>query len=359
LGEIDDELKEIIGIDTQPADIGNTMFGFRNEKWKEWKTPWGQLVLVADKFETIRDAIGDVLIFPQGDHEAPPSAKMPKRSYFFDAIIRQEPLGETRLNPEDNLQEFTHISDDDLLRWKNVARRFGDCSRATVANMGGTALGDIAMIPAVHLKHPKGIRDIAEWYMSTLSRTDYIHEVFEKQTNIALQNLKRIHAVTGNAFDVVFICGTDFGTQNSAFCSVETFRELWMPYYQKINGWVHDHTVWKTFKHCCGSIQSFIPSLIESGFDILNPVQYGAADMDTRQLKDRFGEQIVFWGGGVDTQKVLPFGTPNEVREEVLHQCEILSKNGGFVFSSVHNVQANTPVENIVAMIEAVREFNS
>jgi hypothetical protein len=359
LGEIDDELKEIIGIDTQPVDIGNTMFGFRNENWKEWKTPWGQWVLVAEKFETIQDTNGDVLIFPQGDREVPPSAKMPKSSYFFDAIIRQMPLNETRLNPEDNLEEFVRISEDDLLRWKEVVDRYSDSSRALIANVGGTALGDIALVPGVNLKYPKGIRDIAEWYISTLSRTDYIHEVFQKQTDIAVHNLKSLHAVAGDAFDVVFICGTDFGTQNSAFCSVETFRELWMPYYKKINDWIHDHTAWKTFKHCCGSIQSFIPSLIESGFDILNPVQYGAANMDTRQLKNRFGDQIVFWGGGVDTQKVLPFGTPDEVRKEVLHQCEILSKKGGFVFSSVHNVQANTPVENIVAMINAVREFNS
>ena len=359
LGEIDDELKAIIGIDTQPADIGNTMFGFRNENWKEWEAPWGQVILVAEKFQTLRNDNGDVLIFPQGDPDAPASAKMPKSSYFFDAIIRQMPLDETRLDPEDNLEEFTRFSDADLDRWKSIINRLEDNPRALIANIGGTALGDIALVPAVNLKNPKGIRDISEWYMSTLSRRNYIHYVFDKQCDIAIQNLNSVYMAIGNAVDVVFICGTDFGTQNSAFCSVETFRELWMPYYQRINGWIHAHTSWKTFKHCCGSIQPFMPSLIESGFDILNPVQYNAANMDIRQLKNRFGDQIVFWGGGVDTQKILPFGTPEEVRGEVLHQCEILSKNGGFVFSSVHNVQANTPVSNIAAMVDAVREFNT
>ena len=157
---------------------------------------------------------------------------------------------------------------------------------------------------------------------------------------------------------VVFICGTDFGTQTSTFCSPRTYRNLWMPYYKKVNDWIHENTSWKTFKHCCGSVRSLIPSFIESGFDILNPVQCSAANMDAQELKNEFGEKIVFWGGGVDTQKTLPFGTPGEVRREVFERCEIFSENGGFVFSSIHNIQANTPVENIVAMLDAVHEFN-
>lgn len=168
----------------------------------------------------------------------------------------------------------------------------------------------------------------------------------------------RLHARIGNAVDAVFLCGTDFGTQNSTFCSVDTFREVWFPYYKRINDWIHQHTAWKCFKHSCGSVERFIPLFIEAGFDILNPVQCSAANMDPRHLKDTYGDRIVFWGGGVDTQKTLPFGSPAQVREEVLRRCEIFSKHGGFVFNTIHNIQAKTPVENIVAMIEAVREFN-
>ena len=270
--------KDIIGIDTQSADTGITMFGFRNEKWKEWQTPWGQIVLVAENFQTNTDTQGNILIYPQGDLMVPASAKMPRASYFFDAIIRQKPIDDSELNPADNLEEFGALSDEDVESWKAVIDNYRECTRALVANIGGTALGDIALVPAVNLKNPKGIRDISEWYMSTLIRQDYIHEVFEKQSEIAVRNMKSIVPVINDIIDVAFICGTDFGTQKSTFCSVETFRELWMPYYKKINGWIHAHTSWKTFKHCCGSIQSFIPSLIESGFDILNPVQYGAVD---------------------------------------------------------------------------------
>jgi uroporphyrinogen-III decarboxylase len=139
---------------------------------------------------------------------------------------------------------------------------------------------------------------------------------------------------------------------------VQTFRELYFPYYKQVNDWIHRHTSWRTFKHSCGSVEKFIPSFIEAGFDILNPVQCSAAGMGSEHLKSAFGDRIVFWGGGVDTQKVLPFGTPGEVRAQVLERCRVFARGGGFVFNTIHNVQARTPVENIIAMINAVREFS-
>ena len=101
-----------------------------------------------------------------------------------------------------------------------------------------------------------------------------------------------------------------------------------------------------------------MPHFIDSGFDIVNPVQCSAAGMDPRTLKERYGDQLVFWGGGVDTQRTLPFGTPAQVRREVLERCKIFAPDGGFVFNAIHNVQARTPIPNIVAMIDAIREFN-
>jgi uroporphyrinogen-III decarboxylase len=162
----------------------------------------------------------------------------------------------------------------------------------------------------------------------------------------------------GRLVDIIFICGADFGTQNSTFCSEDTFRELYMPYYKKINDWIHKNTAWKTFKHSCGAIEPFMKLFIEAGFDIINPVQCSAKGMDPKILKDRYGDKLVFWGGGVDTQWVLPFGTMEEIRQQVLERCKIFSHNGGFVFNAIHNIQANTPVENIAAMIKAVKEFN-
>ncbi|MGE5429142.1 MAG: uroporphyrinogen decarboxylase family protein, partial [Methylococcaceae bacterium] len=162
----------------------------------------------------------------------------------------------------------------------------------------------------------------------------------------------------GKNIDVVYICGTDFGTQDSTFCSPEQFDELWMPYYKRINGWVHAHTSWKTFKHSCGAIEPFMSRFIEAGFDIINPVQVNAKGMDPVHLKNTYGKQLVFWGGGIDTQVTLPYASAEKVREEVLRLCDIFASGGGFVFNTVHNIQANVPVENIVAMVNAVKEFN-
>ena len=257
-----------------------------------------------------------------------------------------------------SLEEFNPLTAEDLAYWKSEVDRVKDSGKAIIANMGGTAFGDIALVPGLNLKHPKGIRDIAEWYMSIIMRPDYVQEIFEKQSEIALQNLNKFHNTVGDNIDAIFLCGTDFGTQDSQFCSVDTLQEMYLPYYKKLNDWVHAHTNWKTFKHSCGAIEPFLNSFIEAGFDIINPVQIGAKGMDPRHLKETYGDRITFWGGGVDTQKVLSFGTPDEVRKQVQTECEIFSKNGGFVFNTVHNIQANVPTENLIAMLDTLHNFN-
>jgi hypothetical protein len=358
LGQVEDDLQRAMGLDVHGIPARKTMFGFEAGGWKEWRTPWGQDVLVPRDFVTFVDADGAVLIHPEGDASAPPSGKMPVGSYFFDTIVRQQPFDEDHPALEDNLEEFGPLTEQDVAYFAAQAARAEASGRGVIANVGGTGLGDIALVPAPFLKRPKGIRDVAEWYMSTATRRELIHGIFSRQTEVALGNLGRAAQVLGDRVDVLFVCGTDFGTQSSAFCSVDTFCELWLPYYKRLNDWVHAHTSWKTFKHSCGAVLKFVPSFIDAGFDILNPVQCSAAGMDPRQLKDRYGERIVFWGGGVDTQRTLPFGTPGQVREQVLRRCEVFSKGGGFVFNSVHNVQALTPVQNIVAMVDAVHEFD-
>ena len=358
LGDLEDDLKKAIGVDVEDIYARETLFGFENKGWKEWQTPWGQDVLAPAGFVTTTNEKGDLFIYPRGDSSVPPSGKMPAGGFYFDSIIRQEPIVEEKLNPEDNLEEFGPVTEEDLEHFGREAKNAVKTGRGSVANFGGTGLGDIAIVPAPFLKHPKGIRDVTEWYISTAARQDYVRAVFEKQTEIAVKNLEKIFRVVGNAIDVVFICGTDFGTQTSAFCSTETFQSLYAPYYKKMNEWIHRNTKWKTFKHSCGAVRNFIPFFIEAGFDIINPVQISASGMDPRLLKSEFGDRIVFWGGGVDTQKTLPFGTPEQVRAEVLERCGIFSKGGGFVFNAIHNVQAKTPTENVAAMIDAVHEFN-
>jgi len=358
LGLIEDDLKEALGVDVEGVGGRTNMFGVKNENWKEWRLDNGLEVLVPGNFKTTEDADGNHYMYPCGDCTARPSGKMPKNGCYFDNLSRQIPFeDEEELDPEDNLEEFGYTSDEVLDEFTEDILLAEKTSRGVVVNFGGMGLGDAALVPGPGMKNPKGIRDVAEWYMATVSMPEYVRYIFDRQTDIALVNLEKLRERAGDRIDVMFICGTDFGTQNSTFCSARTFRELYMPYYKKINTWIHENTGWKTFKHCCGAIEPFIPLFIESGFDILNPVQCSAAGMDPVTLKQKYGRDIVFWGGGVDTQKLLPFGTPEEIREQVKERCEIFGKDGGFVFNAIHNIQAKTPIENIAAIFEALKEI--
>ncbi len=358
LGEIAEDLVQALGVDVVGLGGAKTMFGFENAGWKPWTLFDGTPVLVPEGFNTEREAGGDLLMYPEGDRSAPPSGRMPKDGYYFDTIVRQGAIDDDNLNVEDNLQEFGPISDAELERFAREADRlWSQSDKAVLANFGGTAFGDIALVPAPFLKHPRGIRDVEEWYVSTAIRFDYVYEVFRRQCEIALGNLARIYDAVGDRVATVFVTGTDFGTQNGPFISCQSYRKLYGPFHARVNDWVHRHTSWKTFIHSCGSVVDLLPDVIEAGFDILNPVQCSAAGMEPKALKERFGERICFWGGGVDTQRTLPFGRPEEVREEVRQRVEIFGAGGGFVFNTVHNVQARTPQENLVALYEAFGEF--
>ncbi|HNR42508.1 MAG TPA: uroporphyrinogen decarboxylase family protein [Bacteroidales bacterium] len=357
LGEVDEELIQAMDIDVIGLYGEKNMFGVPNRDWKQARTPWGQEVLFPGSFNYTINENGDILMYPEGDTTAGPSAIMPKSGFFFDALERQGPIDDSSLRLEDNLEEFSFVTEHDIDYWKQQAAGVENSGKGIIASLGGTALGDIALVPAMQLKNPKGIRGVSEWYISTLIREDFVKDIFDRQTDIAVENLKRIYGAIGNRIDAVFICGTDFGTQDSTFCSPETYKRVWMPYYRKINDWIHGNTGWKTFKHSCGAVESFMELFIESGFDIINPVQINAAGMDPVLLKKKYGNRIVFWGGGVDTQGAFAFGTPQQVREQVRRQCGILNENGGFVFNSVHNIQANVPFENVVAMLETLRDL--
>jgi len=357
LGEIDSELIREMDIDVIGLFGEKDMFGIKQNNWKVHKTFWGQEVMFPGDFNYTFNDNGDILMYPEGDTSVPPSAMMPKTGYFFDALDRQAQIDDSKLKIEDNLEEFTPVSDNDLKYWKDQTESVENEDKGVMASLGGTALGDIALVPAIGLKNPKGIRGVEEWYVSTLIREDFIKEIYGRQTDIAVENLKKLYKVIGDRIDVVFICGADFGTQNSTFCSPDTYARVWLPYYRKVNDWIHQNTSWKTFKHSCGAVESLMSMFIDSGFDVINPVQINAEGMDPRMLKKKYGDRIVFWGGGVDTQGVFAFGTPRQVREQVKTQCSVLNENGGFVFNTVHNIQANVPFENVVAMIETLREF--
>jgi uroporphyrinogen decarboxylase len=153
--------------------------------------------------------------------------------------------------------------------------------------------------------------------------------------------------------------GDDMGTQETSQISLGMYRDLVKPRHRKIYQYVKEHSRLYVFLHSCGSIYNLIPDLIDVGVDILNPVQTSAAEMDPIRLKKEFGDKVTFWGGGCDTQSVLPHATPEEIEAHVRERIQILAPGGGFVFTQVHNVQSNVPPENIIAMFNAVKKYQN
>ncbi|MBO7711421.1 MAG: methyltransferase [Lachnospiraceae bacterium] len=365
LGVMEDDLRECLGVETQPLWGSRTAMGFASEdKYKEWKTPWGQDVLVPEEFVTSVDKNGDTLLYACADTNYPAAARMPKGGVYFDNEDRADEWDEDDYDINDNLEEFTLFTDSEIAWLKKQADALAGTDRvvtscSTGITGGGTCLADHSMIAGPMLRQPKGIRKLEDFYMATAGDPETIMEIFEKETDIGIQNLKRIHDAIGDAIDVLHVCGTDMGTQKSLFYSKKTIQEVWVPYYKKINGWIHENTNWKTFKHCCGSIEPIIEDLIDGGFDVLNPVQWTAQNMDRNMLKEKYGDKLVFWGGGVDTQHLLPEGTPQQVYDQAKECLSIFSKNGGYVFNTIHNIVPGVSAANVDALARAVRDFNA
>lgn len=353
---IEPDLAACLGCDVQQLYNYSDTYGHVTTNWKEW-TYRGIEVLIPADCTVHGDGNGGYYVYPMGDDSCPPSGHMPADGYYFDNLTRTPPFDEETADPEENAEEYKPVSDAQLNYHKTILQAVEPYHRAIQV---GPCLGfgDANLIPGPSLKNPRGIRDIAEWYTAPLLYPDYVHAVFSLGVERTIANLQKYWEAFGSDIDIVYICGTDFGMQSGPMMSVETFKTFYLPYYRKVNTWVHENTTWKTLKHSCGGIFPLLPYIIESGFDAINPVQCSANGMEPCRLKSCYGKDILFWGGGVDTQKVLPFGTPEEVRSQVLERLEIFAKDGGYIFNTIHNIQPNTPIENIVAMIEAVKEFN-
>ncbi|MCI0514173.1 methyltransferase [candidate division KSB1 bacterium] len=358
LGEIDAELQALLGIDVVGLMSRTTLFGFENRDWKNFQLFDGTQVQVPGQFEITTTENGDWLIYPEGDRSAPASGHMPQGGYFFDSIVRQPPILTEPTDPQDNLEEFSLLSEVDRNYYRQkIEILTGANQQGVILTVPGAGFGDIALVPAPWLKHPRGIRDIEEWYISTVTRRDYVYKIFEKQCEIALKNLETLIQILGEKVQVAFFTGTDFGTQRGPFISRAAYRDLFKPFHQQVNALIHQKSQWKTFIHSCGSVYDLIPDFIDAGFDVLNPVQCSAENMDARLLKREFGQHLTFWGGGVNTQQTLAFGTPAEVYREVCERIEILGAGGGFVFNAIHNIQGNTPPENVLAMFKALKQM--
>ncbi|MEG2625796.1 MAG: uroporphyrinogen decarboxylase family protein [Christensenella sp.] len=359
LGLVEEDVIEALGIDVVGISTPYTNYGYQNDAWKQWKIHDTD-VLVGEGFTTTIDEEGNTYVYPQGDTSVAPSAKMPAAGYYFDNIVRQGDMEHEDLNGrEDFKNDFACMSDAvvDSIKTK-VTHYYNDTSLGI--NMGNflCGFGDAAALPGSGQKKTNGIRSVEEWLVAHYTEPEYVHDVYSYQLEEAIKTLEKLKNAVGDMPQVVQISGTDFGTQRSEFISPDMYREFYKPYHMRINKWVHENTNWKVMYHTCGSIVNLLDDLAEVNVDILNPVQCSAEGMEPHMLKEKYGDKFVFWGGGVDTQKTLAFGTPEDVYEEVTERLKIFAPGGGFVFNTVHNIQAPTPTQNILAMFDAIKDYN-
>jgi len=182
------------------------------------------------------------------------------------------------------------------------------------------------------------------------------HQFLDRLVEIHLASLEEYLGAVGEYIDIILF-GDDLGMQTGPQISPQMYREFFKPRHRVMWNRARELADVKVMLHCCGGIRELLPDLIEAGLDCINPVQITCAGMDAQELKKEFGRDIVFWGGGCDTREILPGGTPEQVKEHVRKQVEILRPGGGFVFQQIHNILADVPPENVVAMLEAVRDL--
>ena len=278
-------------------------------------------------------------------------ARMPKDGYYFDAVAPTMSSG--RIDPN----KFTPPSDvsDETLDF--MAQRgkylFDHTDKAILGWGAGICLMGLSFVTTSNIA--QGSLD--EWLCMLVAEKETAHEMMARYVDAAISQLQLFHQAVG---DYCFAWGSsdDSGTQKGCLISPQLYDEMLKPHYQRLCDWVHRHTNWKTFLHSCGSVSPYIDAWIDAGIDILNPVQISAAHMAPQELMTKFAGRIVFWGGGCDTQHVLPHATPEQVKENVRQNLSIFGRgNGGYVFNQVHNIQQDVPVENVEAMFQAAYEY--
>jgi uroporphyrinogen decarboxylase len=202
------------------------------------------------------------------------------------------------------------------------------------------------------------LRGWEQYYIDFALNPRLVEYLLDRIVDLKLAYWEQALREVGDDVDVV-VEADDFAGQQRMLISPDTFRTMLKPRYARLFGFIHDHTSAKLFLHSCGAMHAVIGDLIDCGLDILNPVQKSATGMDLGELKREFGRDLVFWGGGVDTQGVFASGTPDEIREDVRQSIEALAPGGGFVFATIHNTQANVPAENFCAMWEALQTYGA
>jgi len=339
LAEIEEPVRKRMHSDVVALRFKTVAFGVPNEGQKDWTLNNGTKVKVSAALDPEIDSEGNLYILNETGERI---ALMPPGGFYFDPLEKGE--GAAHVDPD--RWEIPPLPEEELryleqqaLFWRNE-----------------TDYAVIAELPQVELFFGLGNGAFDDWLVTLMTEQNYVRELYEKAIQGMCRNFDLYYQATGGRFDIAKF-NDDFGMQSGEFADPEFFRSLILPYYEKyVDHIKRTDSRLKIFQHSCGSIFNVLGEMIDIGVEVINPVQTSAANMDPVRLKKTYGERVCFWGGGVENQGVLPFGTPEEVAAQAAERVEIFKTAGGFVFNTIHNIQQNTPAGNIVAAFDTAYE---
>ncbi len=350
LAIVHDDVLDRFGVDTVELGRG---FCESDEWWADWTQPDGTPCRMPVWAQPERAGEDWVLRAPSGRV----IARMPPGSFHFDQVYWPFFQGEEDLSRIEELYP-EHM-------WTGVASPPGpSVSGAADLRAGARALraktdrAILGLFGGNLLEMGQFYYRMDNFLMMLAGEPARVHRFLDALVEIHLRRLEEFLGAVGDSIDIV-VFGDDLGAQNASQISPRMYREFFKPRHALMWARAKQLAPVKVMLHCCGSVRALLPDLIEAGLDAINPVQISCRGMEAEGLKRDFGKDLTFWGGGCDTQGILPSATPAAVREHVLRQCEIMAPGGGFVFQQVHNILANVPARNIVAMYAAVREYDA
>ena len=327
-------------------------FQLINDNWKDWTTPHGHGVLMPGDFQPIPDENG--ILYLKGrsaGNQGKIIGKMPKGGYYFDRC--DDPAGvrdyDDPMSPEEWAKVYEkaqRYTDEDLkklektAKWMHENTDYAICGSFTKLRMTSTS---------TYAGHK-----FQDWLVRLMLEPEYIDEILGVTGEVSAKVAKEYLEAVGDYIDIIHVSTTDYGTQDRELFSPDIFRDHYVKPIKMVNDTIHSCSSAKAMYHSCGSIYHFLSYMIEAGVDIINPIQTTAANMDPERIKAQFGDKLTLWGGGMDTQRVLPNGTVEEVKQAVEARMKIMMPGGGFVFAPEHNIQADVPVENLMAMYDTV-----
>ena len=336
--KVEDSIRGVLQIDTIPLLPPIDALGVRNDvEKKEWIMPNGLKVIVSKDFNPVKLDDGSYIISKNGYE-----FKLPKNGYYFDPIKYLLQDAKTIKDIEKNF-DFSGYGEREAQYFKREVEKLKNSDKAII--------GDIfASFSA------EDVFGYEKAFMNLILEKDLSKYFMERLTDMYIHNFNVFYDAVGDNIDIMMM-HKDMGNQKGCMISPESAKEFFFPKFKRFVDNIKKRSKYYVMMHNCGSIYEFIPNLIECGIDILNPVQFTAYNMDPIKLKKEFGNDICFWGGGVDTQHILPYGTIEEVRIQVREKARIFSKGGGFVFTPVHCIQAKVPAENIIAAFDEANKF--